>query len=417
MTDALTTAEEVVDLIAAHQSSGRALLHRVMGALDYEHSAEGCWVTGGSGQRYLDFGSFAVFLIGHRHPRVVARVIEQLGRMPCSSRSLPSAVNAEAAAAVASIAPPGLSKVMLLNSGTEAVEAAVKLARAATGRTGLAYVEGSFHGKTFAALSLTDAAIFRRRCEPLIPDVQRLSRSDIASAVAAIETQRPAALFVEPIQGEGGVFEMAFDWLRAVRVACAKVGTIFVCDEIQCGLGRSGAPWASAEADIVPDVLLAGKALGGGVLPASAVIARPDVFLPFDRDPLLHTSTFGGNPLACAAVAATVAVLREERIAEQAAQKGRVLRRILEDLVAAWPDLFRVVLGRGLMLGIECRRDDIAGTFLRCAQKEGLLLTPCITRPSVMRVSPPACIGAEEFEFARARLTVAARATRDDLAA
>jgi putrescine aminotransferase len=402
----------VHDLVRKHQSTGRALLYTMAGSLDVEVAAEGCWVTGATGRRYLDFGSFAVFLLGHSHPHVVAAVSAQLNRLPGSSRAFPSEIQAQALAAVASIVPDGLTKAMLLNSGAEAVEAAAKLARVATGRAPLFHLEGSFHGKTFGALSLTDAPLFREPFMPLLPSIQRLSRTDVEQAVRAIRVGRPAGVILEPVQGEGGVFELSSDYLRQLRAACHETGALLISDEIQCGLGRCGTLAAIDAAGVVPDVLLLGKGLGGGVMPVSAVAAKPEVFAPFDRDPLLHTSTFGGNPLASAAVVATIDVIRSARIPERAAVLGADVRAILTRLVTDWPDLFDGVTGRGLMLGLHCRRPGIAGHFLRSCLAQGLILTPCLTRPSVVRVTPPAVLEADDLHVAAEALTTATMETR-----
>jgi putrescine aminotransferase len=385
--------------------------------MDVEVGAEGCWVRGVTGRRYLDFGSFAVFLLGHAHPRVVAAVSGQLMRLAGSSRAFPSEVQAQAVAAVAALAPEPLEKVMLLNSGAEAVEAAAKLARVATARARLCHLEGSFHGKTFGALSLTDASLFREPFAPLLPHVKRLSRTDLVEAATAIRVGRPAGVILEPVQGEGGVFELSPEYLRAIREACDDAGALLISDEIQCGVGRCGTLRALDAAGVIPDILVLGKALGGGVMPASAVVAKPEVFAPFDRDPLLHTSTFGGNPLASAAIVATVDTIRRDGIPQRAAVLGARLRAMLSELVAAWPDLFDQVTGRGLMLGLHCRRPAVAGHFIRSSLAQGLILTPCLTRPSVVRVTPPAVLEAADVRFAEGALAAAAAQTRRETTA
>ncbi|AUY52529.1 aminotransferase class III-fold pyridoxal phosphate-dependent enzyme [Streptomyces sp. CB01881] len=406
---------DLLDLIRDHQSSGRALLFRLMGATDPEVSGSGSWVTTGAGARYLDLGSFSVFLLGHSHPQVVEAVAEQLARLSGSTRTLPNELNARAAADLAEFAPPGLDKVMLLNSGAEAVEAAIKLARARTGRVPLAHLAGSFHGKTVGALSLTDAALFRDRLGPLLPDVIRLPRDDAGAAAELIRRHRPAAVFAEPVQGEGGVYPLTPGYATALREACDEAGTLLVFDEIQCGLGRCGSFWAHEDLGVRPDVLLSGKALGGGVIPVSAVIATEDAFQPYDRDPLLHTSTFGGNPLAAAALTATLKVLAAEDVPGLARSAGGRLREILEDLVRSWPRLFTEVTGRGALLGLHGTQPDVAGEMMRAALAENLLLTPCLTAPSILRLTPAAFIGAQDLAFVAEKLNAAARRTQLEL--
>ncbi|MGH8972969.1 MAG: aspartate aminotransferase family protein, partial [Acidimicrobiia bacterium] len=366
---------------------------------------------------YLDCGSVAVFLLGHGHPTVVAAVAAQLGRMTGTSRAFPSAVTAGAAAALAAVAPPGLDKVMFLNSGTEAVEAALKLARAVTGRTPVLHLEGSFHGKTLGALALTDSALLRDPSGPLVPGTARIPRHDPGAAGEAVRRAAPAAVFAEPVQGEAGAFEVPDAVLRALRSACDEVGALLVCDEIQSGLGRCEDWWAHTRSGVVPDVLLTGKALGGGVMPVSALVARPEAFVPYDRDPFFHASTFGGNPLACAAVTAALGVIASEGIPERAQHLGKRLRPALEALTAEWPDLFAGVSGRGLLLGLACRRPDVAGDFYRACLQQQLLVTPCLLRPDVIRFTPPAVLEEEELAFAEAALRTAAEATAREQAA
>jgi putrescine aminotransferase len=403
------TDEEIQELVRRHQSTGRALLFSLLRATDVEDSATGSWITGVSGERYLDLGSFAVFLLGHGHPAVVAAVREQLERMAGSSRTLPSRPPSLACAELAALAPEGLSKVMLLNSGAEVVEAAIKLARAGAGRGGLAHLEGSYHGKTAGALSLTDAAGFRRRVGPLLPGVIRLPRDDAGRAAELVLGARPAAVFFEPVQGEGGVRPIAPEVARALRAACDEVGALLVADEIQAGLGRCGTLWAHEPLGVRPDVLLCGKALGGGVMPVSALVATERAYRPFDLDPLLHSSTFGGNPLAAAAVLAALQVIRDERVPERAAAVGAGLRVVLDRLVAAWPALFGRVTGRGAFLGLHGTRPDVTAEMMRAALAERLLLTPCLTAPEVLRFTPSVFLAETELAFVEAALHRAAR--------
>lgn len=400
--------DQVHDLVRRYQSSGRALLYAIAGASDVEEYSDGCWILGASGKQYLDMGSYAVFLLGHRHPKVVSAVINQIQNLPGSSRAFPSVVNAKACEAIAAISPPGLSKVLLLNSGAEAVEAAVKLARAKTGRAGIVYLEGAYHGKTFGALSITDSKIFRDPFMPLLSETYQISRSDAESGVKIIRETGPAAVFIEPIQGEGGIFEIEFDFLRSIREACNDVGSILIFDEIQCGLGRSGSMWAASASGVIPDILLLGKSLGGGIVPVSAVVAKTEIFEPFDRDPIIHSSTFGGNPIASAAVLATIKVIETDNIPEKARIVGAEVRNSLHELLDKYPHLFKLVTGRGLMQGLHCKRADIAGTFIKSCLNQGILATPCLTHPHVVRFTPPAVMNHHDIIFAKHALIKAA---------
>nr|WP_315463281.1 aminotransferase class III-fold pyridoxal phosphate-dependent enzyme [uncultured Rhodoferax sp.] len=408
--------ETTLDLVRRHQSRGRALLYGIAGVRECEVRAQGCWVESADGGRYLDFGSFSVFLLGHRPPEVIEAVSQQLQCLPLSSRTLPSPVQAAACAKLAEFAPDGLSKVMLLNSGTEAVEAALKLARARTGRRKIIYLEKSYHGKTLGALSVTDAALFRRNFIDEPSTFIRASRSCARSVCDLILREKPAAVILEPIQGEGGIYEIPAAFRSAVRSACTQAGALLIHDEIQCGLGRSGERWASLDADDAqPDILLGGKGLGGGVMPVSALMATVDAFIPFDRDPILHSSTFGGNPLACAAMAATLHILQKNDLWNRARSQGLLAKQRLSELVERNPTLFSHVSGRGLLLGLHCRSGEVAAYFIRHCLQQYLLLTPCLTTPEVIRFTPPLIAMESDIDFACEAMGVASRFVHMDL--
>lgn len=405
-----------MDLLRKHHSSGRALLHTIAGTeCEEELEAEGSWIKTLAGNRYLDMGSFAVFLLGHRHPVVMEAVRAQLDLLPLSSRTLPSGIFGRACQALAAIAPQGLSKIMLLNTGSEATEAAIKLVRARSKRSEILYLEGAYHGKTFGALAVTDAELFKQDVRPLLPHTRRVSRNDARAVCAMIEKSKPAAVILEPIQGEGGVFELSPDYLRKIKAVCEANGTYLIADEIQCGLGRSGTRWAIEISGVVPDILLAGKSLGGGVMPVSALLCNEDVFKPYDRDPLLHSSTFAGNPLACAAVLATTQLVAQGHVVERVQFLSEALMGIWQEVIDAFPDLFTKISGRSLMLGLHVQRPDIAGLFIRFCTQHQLLLTPCLTMPSVVRISPSIMLDSVSLEFARQAAFKAAELTRKDI--
>ena len=277
---------------------------------------------GDDGRTYLDCGGFGVFLLGHCHPRVVSAVRTQLERHPLSTRLFLNAQLAEAAEALAHAAPEGLDKVFLTGSGAEATELGLKLARLA-GRTRVVAMDGGFHGKTLGAVSVTGRAQYRDPFAPLLPDVSFVPFDDPAALAAALaDGGAQTAVVLEPVQAEGGVRVPAPGYLREVRRQCTAAGALLVLDEIQTGLGRLGAMWGADLEGVRPDVLLTGKVLGGGVMPVGGVVATAEVFAPLDADPLLHSSTFAGSPLAAAAVTATLAVLREEGVVERVRELG-----------------------------------------------------------------------------------------------
>ncbi|MEU4805085.1 aminotransferase class III-fold pyridoxal phosphate-dependent enzyme [Actinosynnema sp. NPDC023587] len=399
--------DDVVAELGRYQSRAWPLLFRLAGLVDVEAHADGSWVVGESGRRYLDLGSFSVFLFGHRHPKVVDAVRRQLELLPVSSRALPTRGGAAAGRALASLFPFEV-KVQFLNSGAEAVEAAIRLARAGT--TGparpLAAVADGYHGRTSAASALSGLD------GPHVEHVVRLPREDRDQAVDLIERTGPAAVFVEAVQGEGGARPLSDDYLVAIRAACDTTGALLVCDEIQCGLGRCGTTWAYETSGIRPDVVLVGKALGGGVVPVTALVATGAAFAPLDRDPFLCTSTFAGNPLAAAAVTATVALLDEEAVADRCRATGRALEQVLARLHADFGAAVTGHDGRGLLRSLTFARPDLAGEFLHAVLARGVLVTPCLRAPRTVRVTPSAFLTADELATAEQALRAAAAVAR-----
>ncbi len=309
------------------------------------------------GKAYLDFvAGFGSANLGHNHPAVVRSVHAALDEQ--APGFTPSAINPLAAALaeqLIALAPPGLEMVFFANSGTEAVEAALKLARASTGRHGLLSCERSFHGKSLGSLSVTGNGAYQRPFGPLLPECQAIPFGDAAALERALQTRRFAAFIVEPIQGEGGMIVPPAGYLRAAQGLCRAAGTLLIVDEVQTGMGRTGTLFAVDEEGVEPDVLTLAKSLGGGLAPLGAMLCRRDLWMKAYGSAqtfALHTSTFGGGSLACAAGLATLRVLRDEDLCAKARARGLQLQQGLQDL-ADRCDLVRGVRGRGLMLGLE----------------------------------------------------------------
>ena len=245
--------------------------------------------------------------------------------------------------------------VFFANSGTEAVEAGLKLARAATRRPGLLSCERSFHGKSLGSLSVTGNGIYQRPFGPLLPECQAVPFGDLPALERALHTRRFAAFIVEPIQGEGGMIVPPAGYLRAAQELCRSTGTLLIVDEVQTGLGRTGTLFAVDEEGVEPDVLTLAKSLGGGLVPLGAMLCRRDLWMKAYGSAqtfALHTSTFGGGSLACAAGLAALRVLRDEDLCATARARGQQLQQGLQELSGRC-DLVRGVRGRGLMLGLE----------------------------------------------------------------
>lgn len=340
-----------------------------------------------AGRAYLDCASGqGVANVGHAHPRVVAAVQAQAATLLTCQEAVHNDVRAAYLAELAGVLPAGLSRLFLCNSGAEAVEAALKFARASTGRPGVVALRRGFHGRTLGALSATWEAHYRDPFLPLVPEFGHVTPGDRAGLEAAV-TERTAAVLLEVVQGEGGVRPLADDFLREAERLCRERGALLLVDEVQTGFGRTGRLFACEHSGLEPDLLILGKAIAGGV-PMGAVALGPRVG---QLGVGTHGSTFGGNPLACAAGRAVLAVLREEALPAEAARKGEWL---LEALRALPGRRVREVRGRGLMVGLELR--ERVAPHLAALQERGVLALPA--GPSVLRLLPPLVISDAELE-------------------
>ena len=378
-----------------HISQGAAVIAESAGA-GVEVRSEGSRVWDDQGRCYLDCGGYGVFLLGHRHPAVVAAVHAQLDRNPLATRALLSAELGTAAARLAQTAPDGLEHVYFASTGAEAVETGLKLARAA-GRRRVIAMSGGFHGKTLGALSVTDRPLFQRPFRPLLPEVTTVRYGDPAALAQALAADgEPACVILEPVQGEGGVRIPPDGYLAAVADLCEQAGAFLIIDEIQTGLGRLGGTWWACEREgVCPDLLLAGKSLGGGCVPVSAVIGTQQAFRPLDRNPRLHTSTFAGSPLAMAAVVATVETIERERLPERAEQLGAMLMAGLADFPGR-SEPVQEIRGRGLLIGIEMSTPSHATALAAALLENGIITAPPLGNDSVVRMTPPAILSQDE---------------------
>jgi 4-aminobutyrate aminotransferase len=367
---------------------------------------KGCWVTDVDGNRFLDFtAGIAVVTTGHSHPRVVAAIEEQARRfLHMSGTDFYYRSEIELAERLeAKILPGTPAKVFFTNSGAEAIEGAMKLARYATGRPSYIAFIGGFHGRTFGALSLTASkASQRRRFAPLLSSVFHAPFPTASRGVTTDETiahleelfstiapaESVAAVFVEPIQGEGGYLVPPDDFLPRLRELTAKNGILLVADEVQSGMGRTGQLLAVEHWDVEPDIVCLAKGIASG-LPLGAFIARAE---QMSWPPGSHGSTFGGNPLACAAGLVTLDLL-EEGLMENAARVGAQLQDGLREIAASHSEITDV-RGLGLMLAFELRTAEGAARVVQSAFEHGLLLLTAGSR--AIRICPPLVIDSDE---------------------
>ncbi len=341
---------------------------------------EGACVWDDEGRRYIDcVGGIGVASVGHANPAVAEALAEQARVLVSCPGIFYNDVRARLLAELVSIAPPGLTRAFLCNSGAEAVEAAVKLARLATGRAGVVSAMRGFHGRTLGALSATHKKDYRTPFEPLVPGFSFVPFDRVEKLRAAVG-EDTAAVILEPVQGEGGVRPASPDYLRAARRICDEAGAVLVFDEIQTGFCRTGRIFACDRYGVAPDILCLAKAIAGGV-PMGAVLAHERLQPPPGR----HGTTFGGNPLASAAALAAIRFMREERLAERAEALGA---RFSERFARHRSARVRTVRQVGLMIGVELR--ERCRPYLEALADRGILALPAGT--TVIRLLPPLVI-------------------------
>jgi len=392
--------DQIAELTERHLNPGLAKVLRFAG-LGVEWYAEGCYIWDAQGRKFLDcLGGYGMFALGHRHPKVVEAVKRQLDAMPMPSKIMFNAPQAQLAERLAQLLPGDLQYSFFCNSGTEAVEGAIKVARKATGRLKMISTIGSYHGKTMGSLSASGREVYRKPFDPLLPGFVHVPFGD-ADAVAQQMDEQTAGVIVEPIQGEGGIRIPPDDYLPRLRALCDRYGALLVIDEVQTGLGRTGKWWGVDHSGVRPDVVTLAKSLGGGVLPIGSFSARADIWEEmFHENPLLHTSTFGGNELACVAGLATLQTLEEDGLVENAQRVGEKLLRGLRQVQAEYPDFIQEVRGRGLMIGVEFHEADFGELTITNMIQRGVIAAYTLNNPKVIRMEPPLILSEADAEFA-----------------
>lgn len=369
------------------------------------------WILDAKGDEYLDcLSGFGVFNVGHKHPRVVAAVEAQLHKQPLHSQEFLDPLRAYAAKLLAAVT--GLSHAFFVNSGAEAVEAALKLAMLHTGRTRVLACVNGFHGKTLGALATTSKALFRAPFASALNDVVHVPFNDVKALKQAFDTAeftgtKFAACIFEPVQGEGGIHVATQEFVDAARAASTAHGTCLIFDEIQSGMGRTGRMFASEHFGVRPDLLCVGKSLSGGVVPIAACCGSAALWTKCVEAPFLFTTTFGGNPLACAAAIAAIQALLEEDLCAKAAERGRVLREGLLALQREFPAVIKEVRGLGLMLGVEFWSNDLGVVWSRSLLKHHVLVSGTLISATSIRVCPPLVITPSEIDLALSAMRLA----------
>lgn len=362
------------------------------------------------GREYIDcLGGFGLFNLGWAHPKVVEAVQAQLTKSPLPTQELLDPLRGMLAHLLAEITPGDIQYSFFVGSGTEAVEGAMKLAKLYTRKSGFIAAVRGFHGKTTGSLSLTGKAIFRRPAMPLHNNVYHVPYGDADAVEQQLRIAREvgndiAAVVMEPVQGEAGAIVPPDDFWPRLRRICDEYEVLLIADEVQTGMGRTGKLWGVEHWDVAPDILCAAKALGGGVMPVGAFMATPKIWSVMNSNPFIHTSTTGGNPLACAAAIAAINVTLEENIAGQAAEKGEYFITQLKAIAAQHPDIYTHITGKGLLIGQHFVNDDIGYAIASGLFKRGVLISGTLNNSRVIRVEPPLVISREEIDTILNRL-------------
>ncbi len=358
-------------------------------------SAEGTKMYGADGKEYLDIiGGISVCNIGHRHPRVVEAIKAQADQYLhiMVYGELVQSPQVQFAKMLADHLPASLNCVYFTNSGSEATEGALKLARRVTGRTDVICCNNSYHGHTMGSLSIMGDEYWRNAFRPLLPGVWHYDYN--SDALIDAINQNTSCVVLETVQAEAGVIEPANNWLQRVREKCTQTGTLLVLDEIQCGFGRIGKLWGFEHYSVTPDVVLLGKALGGG-MPLGAFVASRELMSQFSDNPVLgHITTFGGHPVCCAAGMAGMQALLEEELVEKVAAKEALFHSLLVH------DKIKAVRSKGLLMAVELdSADAVLQALQRCLEK-GLFSDWFLFAANCIRIAPPLTISEDEIRQA-----------------
>lgn len=363
--------------------------------------AEGVWVEDPKGNKYLDMlSAYSAVNQGHRHPKIIQALKDQADRVTLTSRAFHNDKLGPWYEKVSTLTKKDM--VLPMNTGAEAVETAFKAARRwgydvkgiAEDQAEIIACNGNFHGRTMTAVSLSSDAEYRRGFGPMLPGIKLIPYGDL-EALKAVITPNTAAFLIEPIQGEAGIVIPPAGFMKAAFDLCKENNVLFIADEIQAGLARTGKMFASEWEEIEPDMYILGKALGGGVFPISCVVANKDILGVFN--PGSHGSTFGGNPMACAVSIAALDVLIDEKLAEKSLELGQYFINKLKEIKNP---MIKDVRGRGLFIGVEL--DEPARKYCEELKEHGLLCKE--THDTVIRFAPPLVITKEELDWAIERI-------------
>jgi len=359
-----------------------------------EWSGKGSTLCDLLGREYIDcLGGFGIFSAGVNHPKIVKAVTDQMQRMALNSQELLEPWRAALSRVLAEVTPGDLQNSFFINNGTDAIEGAIKLTRLYTKRNTFISTIGGFHGKSMGSLSLMGKASFREPFQFGLQDVRFVPYGDADALEYEFQRckavgVRIAGVVLEPVQGEAGGVVPPADYFPRARELCSRYGALLIADEIQTGMGRTGKLWGVDHWNVVPDIMCVGKSIGGGVMPLSAFISTAAIWEVMIPNPIIHSTTFGGNPLACAAGLAAIQVTLEEDLPGQAAVKGEFLLRELGCLQQKYPQVLKDAHGKGLLIGMEFPVQEIGWQVASGLFKRGVLVAGTYSKAQVIRIEP-----------------------------
>jgi len=389
--NAIGHSMDIFDSYARHVSLPYTRFLQRIG-MDFEPgTARGAELEDRKGRTFIDcIGGYGNLNVGHNHPRVIEAIARALERQRPVGWPFISEAHAALAEGLVEVAPDGIDRCLIVNSGSEAVDSALKLVRLATGRSGVICCNGAWHGFTMGAMSVSEPEMCRG-FEPLLPGVRRVPFGE-AVAVEKAMSAEIGAVIVEPIQSESGGVVSPKGYLKRLATVCAEYGAILILDEIKSGMGKTGRMFACEIEQLEPDLLLVGKSLGGGVMPIGAVLAKRKWWAKFGLSFAMTSSSAAGNRLACAAGLATLDIIRSESLIENAENQGRRLMQGLMSLAQLRPELVRSVSGQGLLVGIHTAEQRVAYQITAECVRRGVLVMPAFLDRSCILIEPPLCI-------------------------
>jgi len=360
--------------------------------------ANGATIIDSEGKEYIDcIGGYGLFNLGHNHPEIIKALKAQLNKKDLFTKPFITEVQVRLAEKLDEITPEKLTCSFLCNSGSEAIDSAMKLARLYKGKKEIIAATNAFHGYTFGALSVSGIPSFRRPFEPMVPGIKHVPFGDI-SALKNSVTSNTAAILLEPIQHEAGLRIPPKDYFNQVRAICDEKDIILILDEIKTGCGKTGKMFALEHSGIVPDILVLGKALGGGLMPIGALVACKKFWRKFGLSFSMSASSFAGNALSSCAALTTVQILQKENIIDDCEKKGHIVLNKLKGYLDAYPKLLKAVSGLGLLIGVETVHPQKTMGMAREMIQQNVLAAPAFGNPSVLMIEPPLIISFDQIQ-------------------